>query len=669
MSCGPNFQILSKKQRSGGAEPDSANKKIRDKLRRLLPSNIFVQILAGPPELRHGIFGFMLKLIAATTLVAFPILLLLLLQIQFLPFHDLSITNAQRTALVFDIVLLWLLQRPVFAGLSGERSGYPRVFVRALQDFGLVFAVVASTAALWFSIVVATIPGEWQETALAALDPPRWQVAFRERDQVQERDVTKTKLVSTHELLFAGEVDETTRRRRSLFSNTLVLPGFNLYEALKIDDPKRLAWKEHLFDLRGRHLERGVFDGADLTKADLTGAHLQGASLFLVKLQGAALDYAQLQGASFGGRAKLEGALRDYAKLQGAVLFGAQLQGWLRSLAKFPGEWPFRAQLQGASLGFAQLEGASLDLAQLQGAVLYSAQLQGAVLFGAQLQGAVLFGAQLQGAVLSFAQLQGAWLDSAQLQGASLFGAQLHGASLESTQLQGASLGFAQLQGAWLLSAQVRATDFRAALLWRTQWQIDPTQFGPVHSGDKNKDAAWKAVWRPVDSDPDFEPLPWDTKAYAALRNSMNNIPEGQFRVREAALERIKSLDCTAKALGSCNPAAKPPPAVLDWQNQFARANVDDAAYSKALATELQNLVCANDANAIHILRGLSNEYFGPPRLAAAGREASALVDFIMSKDCPVSAALTDDDNASLLQLKQDAEKKFPPPPVLKKEK
>jgi hypothetical protein len=43
----------------------------------------------------------------------------------------------------------------------------------------------------------------------------------------------------------------------------LVLPGFNLYEALKIDDPKKLAWKEHYFDLRGRHLEQAVLNGAD----------------------------------------------------------------------------------------------------------------------------------------------------------------------------------------------------------------------------------------------------------------------------------------------------------------------------------------------------------------------------------------------------------------------
>jgi hypothetical protein len=39
-------------------------------------------------------------------------------------------------------------------------------------------------------------------------------------------------------------------------------------------------------------------------------------------------------------------------------------------------------------------------------------------------------------------------------------------------------------------------------------------------------------------------------------------------------------------------------------------------------------------------------------------------VDFIMSKDCPVSASLTDADKARLLQVKQDAEKNFPPAPA-----
>jgi hypothetical protein len=146
----------------------------------------------------------------------------------------------------------------------------------------------------------------------------------------------------------------------------------------------------------------------------------------------------------------------------------------------------------------------------------------------------------------------------------------------------------------------------------------------------------------------------------------MNSIPEG--KMRDEALMRIEKLDCgnPDKTLASCDPATALPPEVLDWQKKRLEANVDHAAYAKGLATELRSLVCANDADAIHILRGTMMKSL---RLAATGREAPALVDFIMSKDCPVSAALTDDDKAKLLEIKQDAEKKSEPPPASNKEK
>jgi uncharacterized protein YjbI with pentapeptide repeats len=522
---------------------EGGNKEIRDKLRRLLPSNIFVQILAGPPELRRGVFGAMLKLIAFTTLVAFPVLVLLLLQIQFLPFHEVTVTWAQRDALCLDIVLLWLLLwRPILGDVpSAEISGRARLFIWALRGFGLVLAGVTSILALWFSIVVATIPNEWQRIKLARLDLPLWHITEYGNEQ----------LVSIHHLLFAGVVDNTTRRRKSLFSNTLVLPGFNIYEALKIDDPKKLAWKEHLIDLRGRHLEQAVLNGADLSKADLYGAQLQGTWLIWARLQGASLDQAQL-----------EGARLHYAQLQDASLVGAQLRG----------AWLYQAGLQGASL----------DNAQLQGAALWGAQLQGASLFEAGLQDASLDNAQLQGARLEGAQLQGASLDQAQLQGAALYGAQLQGASLDG--------------------AKVNATEFSGAFLWRTNWgKIEPAKLGTV----RLKDVTWKPVWRPVDSARTSDPVPWDAKAYAELRFSMNSIPEGERR--DEALKQIEKLDCgnPDKTLASCDPATAPPSEVLGWQEELKAATLDDTTFEKAVATELRGLICASDDNAIHILRSI----------------------------------------------------------------
>jgi hypothetical protein len=68
----------------------------RQQLRRQLPSNIFVQFLAGPREVREGVVGFLLESVAWISLVAGPIGLLVLFQLQFLPYHSEWITWWQR---------------------------------------------------------------------------------------------------------------------------------------------------------------------------------------------------------------------------------------------------------------------------------------------------------------------------------------------------------------------------------------------------------------------------------------------------------------------------------------------------------------------------------------------------------------------------------------------
>jgi hypothetical protein len=52
------------------------NAAVRDSLRRQLPSNIFIQFLAGPRDVRESAFGWLLRAIAWVTLVIAPVLLL-----------------------------------------------------------------------------------------------------------------------------------------------------------------------------------------------------------------------------------------------------------------------------------------------------------------------------------------------------------------------------------------------------------------------------------------------------------------------------------------------------------------------------------------------------------------------------------------------------------------
>ena len=56
----------------------ATRRRIRADLRRQLPSNIFIQFLAGPADVRESAFGLLLRAIAWTTLVVAPVLLLLI---------------------------------------------------------------------------------------------------------------------------------------------------------------------------------------------------------------------------------------------------------------------------------------------------------------------------------------------------------------------------------------------------------------------------------------------------------------------------------------------------------------------------------------------------------------------------------------------------------------
>jgi uncharacterized protein YjbI with pentapeptide repeats len=415
-----------------------------------------------------------------------------------------------------------------------------------------------------------------------------------------------------HNFVFNSEIDPFTLRRLFPFSSTLVLPGFNILEALNIKDPQKAEWQDYVFRARGRDLSGAIFEQAKLLRIDFSGADLQGA-------------------------------LFGEAELQGASFFRAQLQG-----AKLS-----NAQLRGALFDTAWLQGAHLDDANLLGASFNGAQLQGASLFQAQLQGAFLGATDLRGALLGGAQLQGTSLMGAQLQGSSLFRAHLEGASLDGVRLEGASLREAWLWGSALQGAVLQATDLSGAFLWRTNSAARVT-------GDNKKIAAVLLPvsanqWLPIWSDGHNKVMPLNNKVYENLHQAIESLPPGY--VRNQALENIQGLDCANPdaALASCDPSVLPPPEAAAWRKSLEDARVDEPAYTKSLATSLNKLVCSGGDSAAFVLGGIASPFSN--RLAAAGPDAPALIDFIMSKDCPVSTALTDSDRANLLQIKQQAEK------------
>lgn len=73
-------------------------------LRLELDNFFFVQAIAGPE--RSRIVGFFLHAMSWLTLVVMPVILLLYVQLVFLPYHDVAITWVHRLALLADIALL-----------------------------------------------------------------------------------------------------------------------------------------------------------------------------------------------------------------------------------------------------------------------------------------------------------------------------------------------------------------------------------------------------------------------------------------------------------------------------------------------------------------------------------------------------------------------------------
>jgi uncharacterized protein YjbI with pentapeptide repeats len=515
-------------------------------LRWRLPANIFVQILAGPARLSKGKIGILSNIIARISLVTGPILLLLLIQVQFLPFHSQGITWLHRGCVLLDVVLLWAL--------------WPTVVDRGNQNTWLrpwrhISFALGSSAAVGIAFTAATFPGEWLDEHIGNKQwiGPNVVTAWLGAHDLQEPPHPIT--TSFHDLLFNGQYDPKRQSRTSPFSNTLVLPGFDALEATKIDETKLASVKQTISRKNG-HFENAIFRGANLRKVNLENAYLQGAVFYQANLQDARL---------------------------------------------------YNANLKGAGLYQAKLQGASLDSAQLQGASLESAQLQGAWLGYAQLQGASLQGAQLQGAAIPHAHLQGA----------SLNGAQLQGASLKDTQLQGADFHFPpELHHPKTILA---GTDLSGAAVWRANFN-DTTLTAVLENG--------------VKEDPILK------KAFEELEDSFNKATDGNEKI--IALQHIGILD----------PAADTPSFSENARELLKKGHVDETAYKKSLADQLQLLACSGDENAPYVVRGL----MANDRIKDTGAQAPGLVDAILKPDCPVSAVLTEQDKANLRALAKEAQ-------------
>ena len=406
-----------------------ATEKRTHPLRLELHNFFFVQAIAGPE--RSIVMSAFLHGMAWLTLAILPVVLLLYIQVVFLPYHEVGITWAHRVALVADIALLSLIG--VF--LTRPESSFFTAFGKMTRAHPLSFAVTSAVMLLVtaFSFLVATVPGEALDRASQLATS---KTAFRS-DRAAYGFV----------LPFFGQ-----RPDGSLFG--VFERNLNVTDLDLVVD-KDVTPGEPTLILRGRDLRYARLDRTDLHQADLTGADLESASLVGADLRGVTLQCADLNDFILTDdrqSAKCPSARR--ANFTRAKLKDARMAG---------------IDLRGARLEDADLEGVDLAYANLAGTSFYGAHLERADLTG----GVALFGANfatasMQGADLTGAKLYGADFNSAGLQGVILAHAYLQGATIRDADLEGADLYKAKLFGADMRGAKIKATTFREASVWLT---------------------------------------------------------------------------------------------------------------------------------------------------------------------------------------------------------
>jgi len=120
-------------------------------IRQRLANTLFAQIFAGSPEEREGWVGWLLKLMAWLTLAIAPVIVLLVFQFRFLPFHSHLITWTLRALILLDLSAVLVLWREALRA-GPDLGSRPVLWSWARRLSGFVLIV--------FSWVALTFPGE-----------------------------------------------------------------------------------------------------------------------------------------------------------------------------------------------------------------------------------------------------------------------------------------------------------------------------------------------------------------------------------------------------------------------------------------------------------------------------------------------------------------------------
>ncbi|MGD0763237.1 MAG: pentapeptide repeat-containing protein [Roseiarcus sp.] len=410
----------------------------RRRLRTHLDTSLLTQAFGREFDFRWAFFYG----VASITVVVAPILTIGLMQIIFLPYQSVFITDAQRLLLLADCAITALLW-PTKLALK-------LAFISSFMLF-----VIAPT---WLVLVF----------------PDRPRSNFIIVDQVVES--TPLLRWSARKWLTGG-ADLVHHSASSWLTNRLVLPDQSL-----ADD---LGKEGATSNLRGRRLAFAILDRSDLHGVNFTGADMREASLRNTKLRAAKFACAETGESD----QKLDDTAYSYSTRRAAEAKSIQIEFAIVRCSWLHGADLGEADLTGALLNGAILIGANISGGQLDRASFVSTQAEGASFSFASMNSANLREGLFDGADFAGSDLTLADLSASEAPGADFDETTLFGAKFANSFLRHASFGGAQLQGADLEKASFED----ARLIGVATFRATPTTYAFKNAIVRNIDttARW----------------------------------------------------------------------------------------------------------------------------------------------------------------------------------
>lgn len=557
----------------------------RDHPLRLETSNFFfVQAIAGPD--RSRVMSAFLHGMSWLTIALLPVLILLYMQVVFLPFHDWKITAANRTALFADIFMLVAIGSFLARSEQSFFSAFANTVMR--HPWTTLATGLTIVPVMLVSMFVATIPGERLDRITDLLRGRGKSDALRPEPGYFGFAIPLLKPKEDGSLF-------------GLFYRNLVVTDMDLVQDGQVTPG------EPTLNLRGRDLRYARLNRTDLHQADFTGADLEGASFVQSDLRNVIMSCADINRLLLGDDRRAvrctdaRGADFTRAKLTDSRLAGGDFAGAVFEHAVLDG-----SDMRYATFAEADFTSASLLRADLSGGVI----LHAANFLTASLAGADFTSAELTLATFLAATAPGAIFAHAKLEGARLQDADLEGADFQNTRLVGADLS----------GAKVAAADFRGASVWLAR----------APDGDASTDATPLAV------------RALDTVDLVALRERI-------AKTASPTLRRTLEDGLAPLLTGRDNSAWSSSPEGARWAAMQTQSAAASEGFKTRLTDQLVRLACraANTNAAVAVglakralrpgFRGDAASYYqrlkAPDCPAARNIPARFLVDFGQAVD------------------------------------